>query len=1518
MKWQVIKIRVLQWLKRIVFYSLYTILVFFIVAYALLQIPAVQKGLAIRLTRGFSELSGFDIQFSRFYFLWYDRLEIKDLKITDPQHNTMIAAEQLYINFRLSILKEKNNINIDAVSLTKANVNLITIPASDSTRDLNINIFIAAINKQFASSGGGKGPRINIGEVQLEESRFGYNMTEKDSIRNGFDYNHFTLDLAEGDVDDFLISGDTIEFQVVSLQIKDQKTKLQVKDLSTFFRISQHSMEFLGLNLNCNQSHVSDTIIFKFQRQSDMGDFNTKVTINASFKETKLYSEDVRLFTGGLEQFNTPVTLNGKFKGKVSHFTFRPMSIVMGSTAINGSLEMDGLPVINETFINAKLDPSTVAASDIAPFLPESIRSNVGPFNVIKLKGNFLGFVNDFVANGDLVTRFGKIKSDINYKIAENNVGLSSYDGKLKLTDFDLGTFFKDTVSFQKVNLNGQISGKGFSKETADFALLGEISSIGVRGYNYVNIRTNARFAKQFFKGELTIDDPNLQFTASGSIDLRKGKDLINIQAKLDTALLHELKLSKEEIFLQSYVDIDSKGLELDSLVGSALFKKTLVQFRDESIRFDSIHLISANEFGQRKLTLRSSMVDLSLAGDFYYSSLFYDIEKLVREFMLNLKNDPFAIRNYYQSKRKSDQAYRATIAADIHDVNKVFQVLDIDLYTSKEIIVQGEFSNNITSSMHFYTTIDTLVTNGQVYTGNEIEFDGSKVRDSTQVLAQLTINSMRQQLSKNLTTKNLFAEAIWNKDHIDFDFDFDQEGYDNTVRLRAEIDFLKDSTKIHIRPSIIRIMGEPWTVNRDNYTLVSGPEWYFHSLGLIHGDQSIKVEGAVSRDPLKAFRADIQNFDIAFLNSFSQEKFKGMLNAEIIGRDIYADAFIENKLTIDSLTINKFMVGKLTGNNTRDPLSDHFNIDLTIDRMETRIVDIKGFYDPSDKTSPLHTKAILANANLKLIEPIVRDLFSQLDGTLTGEYDIQGTFSEPRINGQAVIHDGQLMVNYLKTLYKVKGTLGMTTGQVQFLDFELTDAFKNKGTLQGYLAHRHFSNIHINLDATFSNLQVLNTTAKDNDLFYGQAFGTGRLNIIGPASNLKISATARTNKNTRLSIPVQGVASEEKKEFIQFINFTDSLKKKIARAKARKKELSGLTLDLQIDVTPDAYAEIIFDIKSGDIIRGRGRGDIKLQIDTKGDFNMFGLMEFTEGAYNFTLYDVINKEFTIKPGSQITWYGNPYEGNLHITASYRQLTSLAPIIADQTLINDPNIRRKYPVEVLLKLDGPMLSPDISFDITAPELPDNVQITLEGKNSPSVRLKFEFNVFKAKLDEQEMRRQAFSLIILRKFSPPDAFTTSASGSLYNSVSELLSNQLSYWLSQVDQNLEIDLDLGTLDQEAFNTFQLRMSYSFLSGRLRVTKDGSFGNQTNRSELSTIAGDWTVDYLLTPDGKFKVKMYSRSTVNQLQSSLNTQTAGISTGVSLLYTENFNEFRDLLRSARERRRRELERNKDPEKFQ
>jgi hypothetical protein len=218
-----------------------------------------------------------------------------------------------------------------------------------------------------------------------------------------------------------------------------------------------------------------------------------------------------------------------------------------------------------------------------------------------------------------------------------------------------------------------------------------------------------------------------------------------------------------------------------------------------------------------------------------------------------------------------------------------------------------------------------------------------------------------------------------------------------------------------------------------------------------------------------------------------------------------------------------------------------------------------------------------------------------------------------------------------------------------------------------------------------------------------------------------------------------------------------------------------------------------------------------------------------------------------------------------------------------------------------------MLSPLINFDIIAKDLPQNVIV----ENESPINLDLAFVAFKNKLDEQELKRQVFSLIILRRFSPPESFNTS--GSVVSSLSELLSNQLSYWMSQVDENLEIDVDIASMDQESFNTFQLRFSYTFMNGRLRVTGDGTFNNTSGQptstqGNPSSVAGDWTVDYKLTADGKLRVKMYSRTNVNPILTSVNNSTT-MTTGASIIHTQSFDELKDLFTSSRKQKKKEQE---------
>lgn len=1458
-----------------------------------------------RVTSSFSKVSGFEITYESIYLVWYDRLEIEGLVIKDPAQNRMIEAGKLQVNFSLATLFENKDVNIDGVMLEAGKVNLVKIPTSDSTRDLNINLFISEINKQLASgSGQGGTAKVNIGEIVIHQTEFRLNDPLKDSLKNAFDYNHILLQIDEAEANNFNVIGDTIQFNMNSLIAEEKNCHLPIHNLTTFFRLSQNSMEFLGLNARLGESKISDTLIFKYKNLTDLNDFNDRVNMKMMLRNTVLHPLDLVLFTSGSKPLPEILYLNGTITGKVSRFSYQDMDVVLGNTKIKGKLQLDGLPSLNETFINLDIKNGDIDIQDLAFLFPENVYNRLAALGRFGLTGKFTGFINDFVANGDFRGKFGQIQSDINLKIDQSYIDQSTFSGNLNLNNFDLGILLRDTALFQLVTLSGKIKGKGLTQETTDFNLNGTIYSIGILNYDYTNITTDARFAKELFSGSLNIDDPNLKLNANGSINIRKGQELINVKAKLDTLLTQNIGFTKDHLFVSSLIDVDTKGLKLDSLFGKVILSDAYIEYKDRSLAIDTISINSFLKDNTHHLQLRSTHANADLSGNFFYSTLFNDLQRLTHELQLNVRNNKEELTSYYANKVKNSQEYQAEFSINLKDINPVFSLAKLGMSFSGETHIDGSFHNGFTSRLQAFTQIDTITFQGKKIINTEIEFSGSKIRDSTRVLAVLSVSSQRQEISKTFITKDLFSEAVWDEDHIDLNVDFDQEGTTNFVRLQSEIDFLTDSTRIKILQTRIHVLEEEWLISPQNYTLMKGKEWTIRNLKLFNGEESVLLDGLISMDPEKSLNLTLANLNLDILNTISSSSLSGIVNGRAEVKDVYKDFYLQNNLTIKDLVVDKFLVGDVSGTNIWNQEEKQFDINLLIDRLEKRTLTLSGYYNQANK-KPLYLTAKLEETNIKLIEPFLKGIFSQMDGMLSGLYEITGTFSQPLIQGEGKIERGRIMIDYLKTLYTFQGTLGMTPNQIIFKDFTLYDGLRNQGSLDGYLTHRNYTKFRINLDATFTNFQVLNTTSKDNSLFYGQAYGSGKLNMFGPLANMKISATARTSKNTRIFIPISGAESVEKSEFITFVHFNDSLRN-ISQKKQKKTsdEPSGIILDLNLDITPDAYTEIIFDIKAGDIVRGYGNGDIKLQIDTKGEFNMFGLYEFEQGFYNFTLYDIINKEFRITKGSRISWFGDPYAGVLNLTASYRQMASLGPILPNQSedVLSSPQVRRKYPVEVLLKLDGPMLSPIIVFDIDAKDLPDNVT-TDEGT---LLQLDFYFKAFKAKLDEQELNRQVFSLLILRRFSPPDAFSTS--GSISNSVSELLSNQLSYWLTQVDQNLEIDLDLGSLDQEAFNTFQLRLSYSFLNGRLRVTRDGTFNNQYNQSELANMLGDWTIDYVLTPDGKFKVKMYSRSNFNQINNTLGTQTA-ITTGVSLLHTQNFDQLRDLVRGAHNKRRKEVE---------
>ena len=111
----------------------------------------------------------------------------------------------------------------------------------------------------------------------------------------------------------------------------------------------------------------------------------------------------------------------------------------------------------------------------------------------------------------------------------------------------------------------------------------------------------------------------------------------------------------------------------------------------------------------------------------------------------------------------------------------------------------------------------------------------------------------------------------------------------------------------------------------------------------------------------------------------------------------------------------------------------------------------------------------------------------------------------------------------------------------------------------------------------------------------------------------------------------------------------------------------SNLEMRFNVEITPEAKAQLIFNSKVGDVIRSQGSGNMQIGIDNKSNISLFGEYTVEQGDYLFTLQNVINKKFEIQQGGTIQWTGDPVNATIDLNAIYRLKASLSELFANST-----------------------------------------------------------------------------------------------------------------------------------------------------------------------------------------------------------------------------------------------------------
>nr|WP_157578669.1 translocation/assembly module TamB [Pontibacter roseus] len=1472
------------------------LLVVFGVFFVAIRYPGVQTKMAQKAADYISRTIGHDVTIGRVDIEFFSNVILERVRVLDYRGEEMFYVGRAEADISVFSIFQPNTLSIATLELQEPRANLVKYAGTDS---LNLTTFLTSLGDLITkdTTKPAQPFSFSIEELVLKNGSFTYDDFNKPRADYGIDYFHMAIDSVSGRFTEFE-PGDTLKVRVTDLTANEKPSGIQLHNLDVRMTYAPTFWEWDELDLRVNRSNLQHFVRFDYSRFGNFSYFMDSVNVTANLHETQVYSKDIALFAPPLKEYDENAYIaSAEVEGTVADFIANNLDVRYGQhTHIVGNMSVDGLPNWGEVFANVRLRPSTLSAEDLKQFLPKEAYTIAARLGTVKVDGRFLGFYNDFVANGSFATALGNLQSDINMKI-DRTTKASSYRGRLKTQNFNLGRLVGNTDLVKTITMDGSVVGSGFNLGSARLDIKADIAQLHLLDYNYRNIRTDGTLSRQKFVGKVSIKDPNLVFTADGEVSLDQRSQAFNMRADLEKIDLKALRLTDKSIVVSADADLNFRGLRLDDFEGTARFDSATIVYEGQRVALDTMLVESTIGAGQRSLRFNSDALALGVRGDFDYSVLLADLKQLVQEYKLNFESNDAVTTAYYNRKRASPAPeYSLDYDVYLRHVNPLLQLFVPQLAISDFSKLEGSFRHGNTVILTSYANIDTILYDDVTLYQNNLELSTSKIQDSPEVLASALFTSEKQLLPSVGETERLLLEGIWNERTIAFYTNLLQPAYNNQATVVGDINFLQDRLQVVFGRSNITLRETPWAFRPGSMVYISeaGKRLDFEEFVFSNQNQIIQIDGAIGQDPSSTLRANVQNFDLRNLNTLMPQTISGTLNAELTAQDIYNDAVLNASMRVDSFYMDGVLIGNINGKGDWVNAQQQMVVNVDIDRGNKKVLTLTGNYYPRAEEEQLDMLAVMDETHIKIVEPLLKPIMSEMEGTMEGRIRVLGRLSAPILTGSVMVTGGQFRFDYLGTTYRFSDRVYFGANSISFRNAQLRDLYGNVGYVTGGIAHDGFQNMVLDLNARFRNLMILNTTYEQNELYYGTAFGTGTASVLGPVENLKIDVKARSNANTRIVVPLDNQTDLARKDFIRFVNRNVSDSTGIAVAvEEQKVDLSGINLNFDLDVTDDAYFEIIIDRQTGDVIRGSGSGQIQMTIDTRGEFNMYGNFEIANGAYNLNLLEgVVSREFQVVPGGTLSWNGDPLNGVMDIRATYVQNTDISVVA--------PSTSGRYPVTAIVDLQGPILTPEI-------------RLGLDFENMPaSARLNLEPFIANVRNDENELNRQVFSLLVLRRLVTPGTFGENAgAAAVGGSLGSLLTGQLSGFLNSIDSNLEIDIGLDGISQDALSTLQLRLSYSFFQGRLRVSSQTGIGGNTtaggsNRS--SSYQGNWSIEYYITKSGELR----GRLEYNTIPETYRTRVTNTQR-VSLLHTKRFDTLQELFgrdrESRRERRREQLQ---------
>lgn len=1437
------------------------------------QVPKVQTFAAQRVANYLSEDLEVPVTVESLNIDFWEQVILKGLYVADLNADTLIYVSELNVAVEhLDFLEKEIGVSVE---LKNPTIKTYLLQGEEVYNHQFIADYFTG-NKESKDPGEWE---FELSQVELSNAKYGFHNYNKPETQNGVDYFHIevtNLNLLANTID---FKEDTVDFLLKELSLSDH-SGFRLDQLVGDVKVYPGVVALEEMHIKTNKTDIRGKYSMSATQFADFVKYNELVEMEGDLNASLVYISDLAFFVPQLKGIDNYVYLDGKVAGTVNNLRANDLELIINKESfLKGDFSFRGLPDFQNTFIYAELEELRTTANGLRqiPVLPFiegktlAVPNFFDQLGYIGFRGNFTGYVSDFVSFGKFETALGKIETDLLLK--QNIKGEYEYDGQVSSPFFQLGELL-DAKDVGGVGIDVSVKGKGFSKEAANFKAEGLINLVEYRDYRYKGIQLNGAFNKEEFTGEFAIKDPNIIADFNGSINVNTTTPVSKFKLEVGKANLARLNLfnQKDSLTTLSFQsEIDLHGTDIDYFDGIARIKNLTYSDRRLSHKIDQFILIAGKENDVRKIELKSSFVDAKIAGNYKVKELPKAFENFYHQYLID---------SNYVSKVVQNQQFEL-----IAQFKKLAPITEV-LYP----VLVLDSGATLNSSFDAVNSVLSLK-----FEGNSIQFKESKVDDFV-----LTVNSDIDSVNLNFVSSQLNIGDLRSVNQIEVSSNLKNNLNNNTFswnswgskisqgqfNISNRIESLQRMNLV-FENSFFEVNDAVWNILNGNTIVLDSGRLDIQNLTVGNQSQQFKISGQASASQEDTLSIDLENIDLDFVSSLLPENtvaLEGVANGNSNVVAVYDDFSLITNLKLDSLFINAVEIGESNVKSIWNSETNSLQVEGNLGDKESDILKVSGNVYPLNKENSLDLSLDFNLFPLELIRPYLVDYLTDIEGSLNGKVAVNGIAEAPELKGVLGLNKTKFHINYLNTSYSVDDQIIIEPEYIGFNLIEVRDSKGSPAIATGTVFHENYTDFNYDIGLEFTDFISLNTTSKDNDLFYGRGITSGSANISGYSDQLILELDLKTEKGTDFKIPLEGGADVASSDFLVFTNSPDYNKET-----EQKVDLSGIQLNFDLEITPDAKVQIIFDEQVGDIIKAQGKGDIKMEINTIGDFNIYGQYLVEKGDYLFTLQNIINKRFDIAEGSSIYWDGDPYEAVLDMTAVYKLRAPLYDLFPNDST---DEYKRRTPIELELKLTDYLLKPGINFDIQLPSATEAAKDQLESV----------LYVNNSDVNPQEMNQQVFGLLVLNRFLPSASAGTATTGgysagsqSLSNGY-EFVSNQLSNWASQLSDKYDFGVNYQPADELNSNQFDVSVSTQFFKNRLIF--DGNVGytgeNPDLQNQNSGFVGEFTAEYKLRKDGRYRVKGFNRSVTNSLLQLNSPYTQGI----GLFYREEFDTVGELWR--------------------